>query len=303
MKSILDHLRESRKHPSVLKIRVLKIWGQDPQVPVFIYEGPEDVPVYDEWLKRIDGCPRFEPLPGAGKQQLLAYHQYLIDNADPSLHRTFFFIDRDFDDPVGDSPHVFELNAYSVENVICGERAVENVLLDEFRRTGRLDERRRVLAVYAALRESMFAYMEKLHWHLFVAQRSGIRVEKKPDRITDIFEIQVDALHPKMDDIGESVQLENRPCVKSLEKLLAEFNALPRDLRERGKYVLDFLRQWLRLLAADIKSAIPKIFDEADARLPGDPSSVSMRRLASSVGPPIELVEFMNKNFAAPQNA
>lgn len=290
---IVESLRSSRKHPSVLKLQILRIRGQDPDVLIFCYEGPQDVPVYEEWMKRIEGCPKYEPVPGAGKQQLIEYYKQLLDHGDPLLEKVYFFVDRDFDLPVDESDHLFELDCYSIENMVCNEEALESLLRDEFRRSGEVVERARIRAEFANLLKSFESHCEPVNFLLFAAQRTGACVVKKPEKVTDIVSICVDSIECAYVDPSEIVVVDGLPNNGRLNVLRAEFAALPEVLRQRGKYLLEMFRRWLRALVEDLKSPTPILFDAQDDRLPGDPSCVSLRRLASGVSVPQKLKRYM----------
>lgn len=293
----VEYLRESRKSPSVLKIKVLKIRGDDPNVFIFIFEGIEDVPVYEEWLKRIDCCPRYEPLPGSGKQQLLAYCRSLIASGDPLLKGIYFFVDRDFDPPFN-LDHLFELEAHSIENLLCTEEVLDSILKDEFRRAGAVGERLAIRGKFNELRTEFSNFCRPVNLHLFIAQRNSIKIIKKPEKTTEIVEVKVNSVSAAYLLISDVVQLEDGQEQLELGFWEDEFEKLPSQLKLRGKYMLDMFRRWLRALAEDVKSANPIMFSVRDGHLPGDPSNLSLRRLASSTPVPECLNKFMTDQFA-----
>ncbi|ATF84424.1 DUF4435 domain-containing protein [Burkholderia gladioli] len=291
----IDELRLSRKNPSVLKLKVLKILGQHPDIFIFIFEGPDDVPVYEEWLKRIDSCPKYEPLPGAGKQQLLAYYDLLIKDSNPLLEKIFFFVDRDFDLPIEKCKNIFELSSYSIENLLCAEEVLESVLRDEFKKAGEPSERTVACEKFREALDQFAEYCTPVDFILFVAQRKSISVIKKPEKITQIASISMDLIHVAYENLDEVILIDGRVEEGDLAQLRMEFDSLPRVLRQRGKYQLDMFRRWVRLLAEDIRSERPIIFAERNERLAGDPSSASLRRLAASTTTPTGLAEFIDR--------
>lgn len=294
MSSLVDELRASRKSPTVLKLKVLKIMGEDPNILIFIYEGPDDVPVYEEWMRRIADCPRYEPLPGAGKQQLLAYHKTLVEGNDPALDRIFFFIDRDFDLPSPPHDNIFELQSYSIENLLCTEEVLDSILRDEFRKAGALAERKTVLDKFVELRTQFLECCNSINFILFAAQRKSISVLKKPEKISEVVHIRVDSIQRAFENIEEVVSIAAEIPPEELSALSDEFDRLPPPLRERGKYVLEMFRRWIRTLSEDVKQPRPILFHEGNDRLPGDPSSASLRRFASSASLPEGLPQFIS---------
>lgn len=291
--SIVDKMRESRKNPSVLRLCVLKIRGEDPEVLIFIHEGPDDIPVYEEWMGRIANCPKYEPVVGSGKQQLLAYHQQLKSSNDPLREKIFFFVDRDFDLPALEDKHLFELDCYSMENFICTQEVLESLLRDEFRKSGEISERAKVKTKFAEILTRFDEYFESINFLLFVAQRTKSRVIKKPEKASDVVNIFVDCIERKSMGDSSVVQIEVFPDEAKLDALRVEFDALPVVLRQRGKYLLDMFRKWLKALTDDLKSQDPILFESQDKCLPGDPSSVTLRRLASGSSVPIKLERYL----------
>ncbi|MCA3071059.1 MAG: DUF4435 domain-containing protein [Rhodocyclaceae bacterium] len=295
MASLVEKLRASRKGASVLKLKVLKIRGEDPDILIFVYEGPEDIPVYDEWIKRIGACTRFEPMHGAGKEQLLAYHQILMDSSDPLLDKIFFFVDRDFDIATLPHPHVYELGAYSIENLLCTEEVVDSILRNEFRRSGRIAERRRLRETFKEIVSGFVAHCEPVNLELFVARRLQISVLAKPSRASEIVTINADSVFRAYETVSDIVVLEGKPTPESYQKLRSEFDELPSLLKCRGKYLLSMLRVWLKALEMDLKSQHPLLFEESDSQLPGDPAQLPMSRFASSTPVPPCLVKFIGR--------
>ena len=298
MSEVLNRLRGSRKNPSVLKIKVLKIFGEDPDVFVFIFEGVDDVPVYEEWLRRVGKCPRFEPVPGAGKQQLLAYHEMLKSSGDPLLGRILFFVDRDFDPPMGELNQVYELDAYSIENFLCTDEVLDSILRDEFRCAGEIAERARIKAAFSEVRSRFVSHCEPVNFALFAAQRLSLVVERKPERISDISTITITEARVAYGNVKDIVRVAGW-STDYLRGLEAEFEKLPMALKQRGKYLVDMFRRWLRLLAEDFKSQRSLMFGDRGDRLAGDPSALPLRRFASVSEIPGGLADFVGKFFVA----
>lgn len=74
---LLERMREGRKSPQVLNLKLLSIRSSRPNSLVFFFESHEDVSVYGDWISRVPGSPRYEPVPGNGKEQLLAFQLML----------------------------------------------------------------------------------------------------------------------------------------------------------------------------------------------------------------------------------
>lgn len=294
MHSLVESLRSNRKNPSVLKLKILKVRGEDPEILIFIYEGLEDVPVYEEWMRRIAACPRYESIAGAGKQQLTSLLKILDKANDPLLDKIFFFIDRDFDNPFDAHKHVFELDAYSIENLLCTEVVLESILKDEFRKAGLIDERAAAKSAYQRAQDQFYAHSEDFSFSLFCARRCKIAVKRKPEKISEITILTLDSAAPAYTNINEILELERPIDNSTIASLRTEYENLGVQLKHRGKYIIDMFRMWLRLLCAEVQTKAHGIFKEP-SQFSGDPAAVNLRRLACAAPLPVGLEAFVKK--------
>lgn len=289
--SLVDKLRDSRKSPLVLKTKIMGIRSRREDIYIFIYEGPEDVAAYEEWLRRIDS-PAYEALFGSGKEQLLMLRSLL--DGDELLYRVYFFVDADFDEDLAQDARVYQLDAYSIENLIVGFEVLESLLRDEFRCAGLIDDKERIHAAYTQIRQDAEGCLAELHRVLFMARREGLRSSCWPDKITDCLTISLNGIAAEAINWNEKLGYEGKVAASRALALVEEFSRLPSVRSQRGKYMLQIFRVWLSLLFADRKSAAPKLFSVPLPTLGGDPQNVSIRRLASAAALPSGLVEFVS---------
>ncbi len=145
MTDLIDRLRYSRKSPSVLKLKLISVRSVRPDTLVFVFEGREDVGVYEAWISRTTAKPVYEPIPGNGKEQLIGLRDLLSAEDSQLLRRVHFFVDCDFDEFPPPDDHLFTLNSYSMENLICSKETLESLLTDEFRCAGSPEQRQRIV--------------------------------------------------------------------------------------------------------------------------------------------------------------
>ncbi|WP_111118390.1 DUF4435 domain-containing protein [Stenotrophomonas maltophilia] len=287
---LLERMRDGRKSPQVLNLKLLSIRSSRPNSLVFFFESREDVSVYGDWISRVPGSPRYEPVPGNGKEQLLAFQ--LMLEQDGRLRGVYFFVDHDYDDnpPL---EHVFVLRAYSIENLLCLEDAVESLLLDELRCTGDPAARDTILEVYRNLVSRFEELSFPLHEALYIARKEGFRIVARPDSATDYLNISLQGVTPKFTELDQilTVNIELSPEKLAIRK--SEFSALESPYAIRGKYALQVLREWLRHLVIDRRSDSPQLFPRMSERLPGSPDQVGLRRLASATRVPEGLTDFL----------
>lgn len=297
MTSQLDKLRESRKSPVILKLQLISIRGKRPDSLVFVFEGIEDVPVYEEWISRTRARPKYEALAGNGKEQLLALRQML--DGDDLLRRTYFFVDSDHDEDGDADAHVYVLDAYSIENLLCNADALDSLLVDEFRCAGMPDVRAAIVEGFEKILRDFESCTLALHEGLFIARRERSRVSSKPDHAKDVLEIRIDSVCAKFTDVSE---IFSAPLVTGGERLASlreEFASLPPHRSQRGKYVMQVFRGWVKAIADDRRALRPTMFPAGMPPLTGMPETFPLRRLASRTAVPAGLDEFVERAAAA----
>lgn len=288
---ILERMREGRKSPQVLNIKLLAVRSSRPNSIVFIFESHDDISVYGDWIRRTAHSPEYEAVAGNGKEQLLAFH--LMLEQDGRLRGVYFFVDHDYDEnpPLA---HVFVVPAYSFENLLCVREVIDSVLIDEFRCAGDPSTRARLLAVYATIVEQFERHSRPLHEALFIARREGFRVNSRPDSVTEFLDIALTGVAPKFSRLEEVIEVSVDLPAEKLDALKASFLELKSTHSIRGKYLLQATREWLRLVTADRRSASPSLFPKLTSKLPGSPEQVTVRRLASAAAIPAGLPEFLS---------
>lgn len=292
MSDLIERLRNSRKNPSVLKLKLISVRSIHPDTLVFVFEGPEDVGVYEAWISRSTSKPVYEPISGCGKEQLIDLRGILMAEKSPLLRRVHFFVDCDFDDYPPQDEHLFILNSYSIENLICSKEALESLLTDEFRCAGSPEQRQRIVKQFETICTDFKKISNDINFLLFTARQLHIDVLKKPEKVSEISEIRLAEVVPQFRNASELVSLERVPTSAEIDSLTKKFSKLPDARAQRGKYVFQMFRRWLSALTEDAKSDAPTLFEKTTP-ISGDPSGVTLRRLASSSTLPAGLDSYL----------
>jgi hypothetical protein len=291
--SLVANLRNQRKNPSILRMKLLKIKGRLTDTLIFVFEGGEDIPVYEEWIRRCDLKWRYEPIESCGKEQILALHTQLI--LEPELLKgVYFFVDRDYDVSQPPSHHLFELDAYSIENLLVCEEVLQSILKDEFSLIGEPELREEFTRKFRQAYSDYLRHCEPVSLLLFGARRTRRAVRLKPERSNEIAQIFLDhaeAAYAKPDAV---VKLELEIAADELTTLHNEFGQLPELCRHRGKYCVDFLRRWLGLLYEEARCVASSIFPQQAQRVGRDPCQFTLRRLAGASQVPASLSAFLS---------
>ncbi|UBU50047.1 DUF4435 domain-containing protein [Cobetia amphilecti] len=281
--SLVEKLRDSRSSPSVLRDKLIRAKGGQHDKIIFVFEGFDDVGVYEEWIKKINDNIEFEPIPGKGKRQLLDLHKSLVDKNDKNISNTLFFVDHDFDKDNEYGDNVCVLNGYSIENFLCSKSVLNSLLKDEYRCAGEVDIREDIIANFEKCYNDFCKHFYDINYYIFSARREKVEIVKKPERVTNFVNVEVDKITPKEYNVEEVVLFGG---AVDISKHQQDYSLLSSMYSVRGKYILDFFKKWLAALTDDRKSANSILFNRDLPKITGEPHSFELRRLASASAPP-----------------
>ncbi|MCK0754419.1 DUF4435 domain-containing protein [Chromohalobacter japonicus] len=284
---LVESLRKSRNVYSVLLHELVSAKQGEYDKKVYVFEGFDDVGVYEEWIKQIDPRVLFEPVAGRGKKQVVDLYFNLVESGNAYLENTFFFVDRDFDEKEYYGDEVCVLNGYSIENFLCNKEALVSLLKDEYRCAGKVDVREKIIRHFEILYDDFYQAISDVNLRIFAARREKVEIVSKVDSIKKVVEIGVDSVMRK--DVSSEDAIKIKECF-DVDKYREEYSELPYVRAIRGKYLLQFFQRWLSILTDDRKSSDPVLFDKCMSNIKGEPHSFQMRRLASITRPP-EAVE------------
>jgi len=294
---ILDAARESRNSPAVLKLKLSAIRSRNSSTWVFVYEGVDDVPIYETWIRRLSFGLSYEPMPSTGKSQVLGFRDMMLKDQTKLCSNLLFFIDRDFDELRGRAPHpnTFLTDMYSVENYLVSKQVVESILIDEFRLAGDDAERKKILEIFDGAFLSFLDETRVLNQRLFRLRQLGADaiVEENVSRFVDIgltSTIKRSDASPE-DIIKAKCSFIDARCAE----IDRQFEVLEPAARFRGKYLLGFMKKWLSALADDRVSARPIAFTNSEPSFRADTAATNLRSLASRSATPKELKGFLEQ--------
>lgn len=262
---LVSRMREGRRSPAALKIALSHLRSARPDSTVFVFEGVDDIGVYEVWISRCPTSPPYEPLPGKGKDQLLGLRRMLEADTTGLRRSVFFFLDRDFDGLKGQAagPDVFMHNTYSAENYLASDEVLESLLNDELRCAGDPEARRVVLEQYSLARNRFHALIKDVNFKLFLARKCGIRLANLEDSLGRLLSVGLSdvELLPSVSS-AILISLDREPTDEEVRQYQVEFDALFPVVDYRGKYELQFLIRWVTKLAEDRSSPTPRMFAE-----------------------------------------
>jgi hypothetical protein len=293
---LISRMRDGRRSPAALKIALSHIRSSKADAIVFVFEGVDDVGPYEVWIARCAARPEYEPLPGKGKDQLLAFRQMLNADTTGLKRGVFFFVDKDFDGlkgfPTGRDLFIHE--TYSAENCLASEEVLESLLNDELRCAGSVSEREAVLAQFFLIRERFHELVREVNLRLFVAVRSAIKVINLQSSIFGLVSVELAAVTLTEEAlVRDFLRLEREPTTEEMTGLIGEFDTLVPAKEYRGKFELQMFVKWVGKLAEDRCAERPVLFNER-AKTGNIQAALSLRSLASRCILPSGLEHFVN---------
>ncbi|AUH01311.1 DUF4435 domain-containing protein [Prodigiosinella confusarubida] len=251
---------------------------------IFVFEGTDDYPVYDEWMKQNSIYINAGHIIAKGKKQIIRLYENALQHNDQEiLANCYFFVDHDFDTFEHNSENIVTLSCYSIENYIINSHSTKSYLKDEFKMDiTRLDLLDRIKDDFESDFEKFQSIAKELCKPLFV--NHNIKGKAKfYEKISSIINLEYKNIRVKENAklIGYEVD-ENSEDAK---KLIVIFDVLPYERAIKGKYVFEFIKLWLSSLKSHLSGDI-------NLKITKDPLMLERRRLACATPIPDEIKRF-----------
>ncbi|MDR3246568.1 MAG: DUF4435 domain-containing protein [Prevotellaceae bacterium] len=126
----IDELRKSKDKPQVAFHEFALSTGTHRKHLFCFFEGKDN----SYYIPRIKGFTNdYYPVKCGNKDAVLTVYALVVDKSEYNKYKSGFFIDRDFDQPVGDKqPPIFETPCYSIENLYVSLNVFRDILTNEF---------------------------------------------------------------------------------------------------------------------------------------------------------------------------
>lgn len=291
--TLLTRMVEAKRSPAVLRLKLVTIGARFPDHRILIFEGVDDVGVYQEWIRRFRDSEWYRPLPGAGKKQLLELLRQLREEGSPLLEHVRFFVDHDYDgvSKADVCRYLFVTDRYSIENYLCDRRVIDEILVDELRCAGDVGSLDTALNAFDAF---WGALLEQLIEPCAI-YRAGVlrrlRVSKKPGKLNGAISIELREVKSAI-SWSDVVQFDPPPSQTDVTASAGVIRS-GGGFQHRGKWLLGAVRAWMALIYADRRSDQPKLFPTTVAELGPSPDQISLRSLAARSSVPSGLEEFL----------
>lgn len=256
--TVEDLIRAKEEASSVVYQSFVLLTGSNPSDLFCFFEG-KDAPYYHFRIKsNFQGEVHY--LICKGKKRVLKAKELIENHKEYNQYKTAFFIDKDFDVSMKNKfANLYETPCYSIENLYCTPQSVKEIIKCEFQFTEDEPEFKVILDLYEKL------HVDFLNSMLFFNAWYSIQKRKQTETgIANNVSLENDL--PKG---FISISLEQINTVYDLEKIQNTFpnsheitedevleeidELLKKDLCFflRGKFVLSFLIDFIRLIVTD----------------------------------------------------
>ncbi|EPX8934751.1 hypothetical protein ACW5X7_002131 [Morganella morganii] len=279
---LLNNMRKEITSKNPLKQKILlKISSFD---KIYIFEGVDDYPVYDEWMKRNETYQNSGHLIACGKKQVLELYEHALKTNDSEiLENCFFFVDHDYDIYSHNTDIIVTLACYSMENYIVNVNSTKNYLMDEFKMDISDSElRNEVIDVFLSDFDNFNKLAKNICEPLFV-NYNMLGKTKFYEKISSVISIQYGQI--KLKDGATLIGYQVDETSDEALKLKNIFKELSYERSIKGKYVFEFIKIWLSSLKTFLKKTRAMTIKK-------DPLQLERRRLACSSPIPDEIIRF-----------
>ncbi|MEK0167965.1 DUF4435 domain-containing protein [Pseudescherichia vulneris] len=251
---------------------------------IFVFEGVDDYPVYDEWMKRNSTYNNSGHLIAKGKKQIIELYEHALEKDDQEiLSGCYFFVDHDYDINEHNSKCIVTLSCYSIENYIINSYSVKSYLKDEFKMDITWSDLfEKVKHDFEADLIKFNELAKQLCKPLFVNHNINGKA-KFYDKISSV--INVEYKNIKLKDASRIIGYEVDEKSADAKSLIKLFEELPYERAIKGKYLFEFIKLWFSSLKIYLSR-------HKELRITKDPLMLERRRLACATPVPIELLRF-----------
>lgn len=293
----IEHLRNSRKSPAVLKTRLVNLRSSRPGCIVFAFEGDDDKAAYSQWVRRIRHDLSYEPFVCDGKSGVFDLFDIVERDRGKLKEGIFFFVDRDFDDLRGRTPDpsIFMTDQYSIENYLVTEATLDELLKDDFHCNESPALREEIIPLFRRVYDEFLDVTSELNFRIFVARKRPMKLANSlPSAIRRLATVNLRSVDVGTDDAATLAVWTETPRDDELAAFRTAFDPLDRKSRYRGKFCYLFFVKWLLVLADDRREQTRDVFHSVDARTVNTAAATAIGPLASKSPFPTGLREFIS---------
>lgn len=257
-----ERMREKRSSIAVKLIRLIKIYASKPDVVTCVFEG-EDAKYYGIRLDGFLNGRERKNISCKGKGNLISLKEKVDSHEDLSNANVLYFADRDFDLSDVSDGNIYFTPCYSVENLYIEKPVLRRILIDEFGFCEIEDNEdvNSILDIYERLLSSTANALLLLN--AWIMCQNQVRESDRSIKLNlnnydagDFIKFDLESVVTKYDEESLKVKFPASIEISSDEieaaKHLIEQGGIVKSIR--GKYLLDFFRDFLEKIRSEINN-------------------------------------------------
>ncbi|KAB7615437.1 DUF4435 domain-containing protein [Amylibacter sp. SFDW26] len=284
-KDITERMRESLGKGVVALQRYNILRSNHPDSVVIAMEGDDDPIFYQTVIKQIKPCLQWKPFVCNGKDKVLELRLYLNRNLSEKKHKTYYIVDRDFDDAKGHTvgQDLYITPTYSIENLLVTEDALEQILSGEFRCIDDDSAKQEIILTFKKLMSDFYKAMELVNRAIHYCRKKNIKTNSIENSLKKYVTVSLDGIEIKYteSDIAKLIGLPDDFEIEKLHDTADEFDKLDPSTRWRGKFIYAFFIAFLTQLKEDRCNKKPKYFSEKKS-INFNPNNTMVRALTAA---------------------
>ncbi len=300
----IEQLRASKNKAQVAFLEFVLSIRKYPNHLFCFFEG-KDNPYYVPRIKRITEF--YQPIKCGGRDSILKVHKLILNHKEYDNYKKAFFIDKDFNQPLAQlNPPIFETPYYSIENFYVSVDVFKEILVNEFNLSEFNDSNifESCLSLYqqrqnefhdaVCLFNSWYACLIEIRNS--TGKTTGVILnEKLPRGYIDVT-LQSVTSNYNFETIKSTFLKATEVEEVILSNKLDDFDKCEKKYVFRGKYELQFLIDFIRLLLTDSKNEKTIINKNINFTF-GDASSIGQQQalliFSTYAETPENLIEYL----------
>lgn len=261
MCNIKEEMNAAIGSQSVKQIEINQIIASPQYKYIFFVEGKDDIPCYRFWFSKIDKVffKEMELISLNNKDNVLnTFWDYMERGMQREgvSDKIYAIIDHDFDGYKNHKEHdriYLDSNVYSIENVICSEDVLEEILRSKFL-CNDIDYILNIKQTYKSELRKFINETKIINEEIFFAKKLGREIK--------INDISIEFNNSFVIKNKEDILRYDKPfniLDEDKAKLLADFMKLNEEKQYRGKFLFEFFKQWIIFISKNSGTPSVKI--------------------------------------------
>lgn len=299
--SLVSEARAKRNSSSVVLMKILNTRDFQPDAPIAVIEGKDDVGVWSVWIRRVSESLDVEPIPAGGKSHVLEARDRVMRNRSLDTEGIIFIVDKDYDDnsDLSSQGDIYCTDRYSIENYFISSRVINGVLNNYFGCSGDLTQKEVVIGKFFEFLDLYRDVTERIHFCCYLVRRNRIQGTSFPTKFSEIANTSEGLA---LQELAESKLFAHEECIpaEKADECLQEFKLLNFRDDWRGKFHLLALRFFLQSLQGERDGVDERvIFSKSKPISDFKYSELKLAEFAAVTELPDGLAEFLERNFGS----